>query len=387
MKVICRTVAAVLLPALIFSGCKKTSQYTPSVGAPPASAPSPLAQQLANPEGGVTVATEIKYFTGSIGNALGLQMKLVREGGNLTGSYFYQKVGTKIDLKGSIDGNGNLTLEEFTADGTQTGIFKGLWTANSEDGMVDLAGNWTKPDGQKKTAFSLHEQPIYFSGGGDIVPRTIKETNPKLKFEISGEYPQLSGILSSGIEKFNQEASRVAVQQVTEFKKNMAEPAEDDADSNLPNSTLDISYTVSFATDELISIDYDVGTYYRGAAHPNSQSISLNFDVKNSKSLKLADLFKPGSKYLQALSAYAIKDLKQQSKAKNGVLDDESIQNGAGPTAKNYDSWTITKKGLSITFDAYQVGPYVAGPQYVLIPYSALKDLIEPSGPIAGFVK
>jgi hypothetical protein len=333
------------------------------------------------------VVSEIKYFKGSIGNALGLQMKLVRQGENVTGTYFYQKVGTRIDLKGSIDKDGNITLEEFAPDGTQTGVFKGLWTMNSEDGMVNLAGNWTKPDGQKQTAFSLHEQPIYFSGGGDIVPKTVKETNTTLKYEINGEYPQLSGILSSGIEKFNQEASRLVSQQVSKFKKEMAQPEQEETDSSLPNSSLDIGYTIALATDELISIEFDIGTYYRGAAHPNSYAIVLNFDVKNGKTLKLADLFKTGAKYLQTLSAYAIKDLKQQSKAKDGVLDDESIQNGAGPTAKNYDSWTITKKGIGITFDAYQVGPYVAGPQYVSVPYSALKDLIEPSGAIAAFVK
>ena len=71
----------------------------------------------------------------------------------------------------------------------------------------------------------------------------------------------------------------------------------------------------------------------------------------------------------------------------SATLHDESIESGAGPTAKNYDSWTITKKGLGITFDAYQVGPYVAGPQYVLVPYSALKELVEPNGAIAAFAK
>ena len=43
------------------------------------------------------------------------------------------------------------------------------------------------------------------------------------------------------------------------------------------------------------------------------------------------------------------------------MLDDASIRSGAGPNAKNYQSWTITKKGLGISFDAYQVGPYAAG--------------------------
>ena len=63
------------------------------------------------------------------------------------------------------------------------------------------------------------------------------------------------------------------------------------------------------------------------------------------------------------------------------------IQEGAGPDAQNFRSWTISRKGLSMTFDAYQVGSYAAGPQNVLIPYSVLKDLINPDGPIGQFVK
>ena len=48
---------------------------------------------------------------------------------------------------------------------------------------------------------------------------------------------------------------------------------------------------------------------------------------------------------------------------------------------------TITRKGIGINFDAYQVGPYAAGPQFVLVPYSTLKDVINPEGPVGQFAK
>jgi hypothetical protein len=111
----------------------------------------------------------------------------------------------------------------------------------------------------------------------------------------------------------------------------------------------------------------------------------LNYDLKNGKQLKLADLFKPGSKYLQAIATYSIADLKKQGKEKG--LTDEEIERGAAADAKNYQSWNITKRGLAISFDSYQVGPYAAGPQSVTVPYSALKDLISPEGPIAQFAR
>ena len=77
--------------------------------------------------------------------------------------------------------------------------------------------------------------------------------------------------------------------------------------------------------------------------------------------------------------------MKKQSKEKE-LLEDQ-IKEGAGPTAKNYESWTITPRGLGINFDSYQVAPYAAGPQFVMVPYSTLKDLIKPDGPIAAIAQ
>src|SRR5438034_3919704 len=161
-----------LLLALAFGGCRKSA---PS-GQQPSSQPGSAAatNPVAHPEGGAMPAAETKYFKGSIGSAIGLQMKLVRAGDKLSGVYFYQKIGARIDLKGSIDKDGHIVLEEFDPSGKQTGVFKGLWTTTAEDGLVSIAGNWTKPDAQKQTAFSLHEEPINLSGGAEIIAKSIK---------------------------------------------------------------------------------------------------------------------------------------------------------------------------------------------------------------------
>ena len=369
-------------------GCRKssTSQQANSTTA---------VTENQHPEGGTKPAGETKHFAGSIGSALGLQMKLVREGETLTGSYFYKKVGTPIDVRGTIDKDGNVVLEEFDSSGKQTGVFKGTWKTD-ENGLIEIEGNWTKPNSDKKTSFSLHEEPIEFSGGVEIVARQIREKNKKLKYEIDAEYPQLTGSADPNFEKFNQTVRGLVTRKVTEFKKEMAQPEEgeaptDSADnsSETTGSDLGIGYTIALAKDDLISILFDIGSYYRGAAHPNSYSETVNFDLKNGKSLKLSDLFKPGTKYLQIISAYCIQDLKKQSKANgaDSMLDDDWIQRGAGPDAANYKSWTITKKGLGINFDSYQVAPYAAGPQHVLVPYSALKEIINSEGPVGQFAK
>jgi len=374
------------------SGCKKNSS-PPSA---PTSSAAPVAQSQENhPVGGTTNTTlaEIKYFKGSIGTSLDLQMKLFRTGEQLTGNYSYLKVGTKIDLRGAVDRDGNVSLQEFDGSGKQTGLFKGIWKSDA-DGLVNIVGNWSKPEGDKaadkKTAFSIHEEPIYFSGEVDLQAKSIKESNKKLVYEISAQYPQINNFANPNFEKFNQVVRGAVTKKVAEFKKEVApKPDEEPRPENSMGSDLGISYTIALAQDDLISLTLSVSDYYQGAAHPNSYTEAINYDLKNGKVLKLADLFKPGAKYLQTIASYCIADLKKQSNAKgaDGMLDDSSINSGAGPSPKNYRNWTITRKGLGVDFDPYQVGPYAAGPQFVMVPYATLKDLINPDGVIGQFAK
>lgn len=383
-------ITLIIVSLLIFSGCRNASAPNQQ----PASDATPVAQ-AGDPVGGSTPTSETKYFKGSIGSSLDLQMKLVRTGDQLSGRYFYQKVGTPIDLRGRVDKEGNLTLEEFDPSGKQTGVFKGIWKLDAENGLVSLAGNWSKPPGEtgsdRMTAFSVHEEPITFTATDvDLTTKQIKESNKKLKYEVNAHYPQLTGGANPNFEKFNQAARLLVLKLVAGFRREMAPGAEDvPQPEDSGGSELGISYTVTLAQDDLVSVEFVVYSYSAGAAHPNSFTETINYDLKNGKQLKLSDLFKPGAKYLSTLATYSIADLKKQMKEKSpdGSVDSRWIEEGAGPAAKNYEGWTIRKKGLGINFDPYQVGPYAAGPHSVMVPYSTLKDLINPDGPIAQFAK
>jgi hypothetical protein len=376
-----------LIVALVVSGCKRSS--TPPATAPSGPAATP---QLVDVPGGAVPAPQTKYFKGSIGTSLDLQMKLVRTGDEVSGSYFYQRIGTRINLRGKVAPDGNFTLDEFDPAGKQTGFFQGVWGVDAQDGLATLAGFWSKPNEksfEKKTPFSVHEEPIALSGEVELVSKQVKESNKKLMYEISAQYPQFSGGSNPNFEKFNQVVRGSVMKKVAEFKKEMA-PQEGDEPrpEGSMGSDLTIGYTVALAQDDLISVQLDVGSYYQGAAHPNAYTEVINYDLKNGKQLKLSELFKPGVKYLQPIANYCITDLKKrQATEKGSALTDSEIETGAAPVAKNYESWTIKKKGLGINFDPYQVGPYAAGPQFVMVPYSVVKEAINPEGPIAQFAK
>ena len=345
-----------------------------------------------SPASGVATNGEKFYFRGTIAGNLRIEMTLLRDGERLTGAYFYPKAGKNIALSGTIDKDGNVSISESDDSGKQTGVFKGKWkpAADSPDPNLNaIDGKWSRPDGSKETAFLVSQQPLELTGAARVTPKMIKEANKEKHYTVDAEYPQIEG--DARFDKFNREARSLITKDVAAFKT--AETAsETDPGTETPaetlNSSLNVGYEIRCATDDLISVAFTESDYERGAAHPNSSTTVLNYDVKNGKKLALADLFNSRTSYLNAISTYCIKELKDRSKKdKDSMLDDEMMKSGASARADNYKAWAITKKGLWITFDPYQVAAYAAGPQYVLVPYSALKDLIKPDGPVGTFAK
>jgi hypothetical protein len=218
-----------------------------------------------------------------------------------------------------------------------------------------------------------------------FAPRQIREASKKLRYTIKARYPQAIGAgRDSRLIKLNQELRKLTTKEVSDFKTDF-QPPEEPMGEML--SYYDSSYVVELATSDLVSIAFGVSTYGEGAAHPNHNTLVFNYDLNAGRILELSDLFKPGSNYLGAISKYAIEALKKEL---GPDPDMEWIERGAGANAENYKAWTLTRSGLQVTFDPYQVDSYAAGEHVVVVPYSALKDLIDPKGPlpaIAGQLK
>jgi len=372
MRINLRITLLLLTAVVLFGACRK-STTTQTANTNMASPP----QETIG--GGAAPAGEKFFFRGWIAN-LSIEMALVRETERLTGTYFYPRVGKNIDLRGTIDSGGKLELRETDETGKDTGVFKGQWKSN-EIGFAAIEGKWSRPDGSKETDFELTQQPIEFTAAVRVVPKVIRENNKEGKYSVNVEYPQIEG--DSRFDAFNQQARSMINKDIAAFKSAEGNPGEEETDlaDEAQTSTLDVGYNVRFATDDLISVEFSESQYSRGAAHGSNFTVVLNYDVKNKKKLALADLFQPKSNYLSVISAYCVKDLQDQSK-KNDMLMEDQIKEGAAPRADNYAAWTITRKGLWITFDPYQVAAYAAGPQHVLVLNSALKSIIKPDGPV-----
>jgi hypothetical protein len=148
--------------------------------------------------------------------------------------------------------------------------------------------------------------------------------------------------------------------------------------------SLAMSHSVSLFTTEALSLEFQLASYYAGAAHPNTQTRTQNFRLYPSMELELQDMFKASSKYLDVLSRYCVNDLHRQQpprwhdpaerteQLKNH--QDEWILSGAGPNYRNYERFSLRKNGMVIHFDPYQVGSHAEGNYEVFVPAWELKS-------------
>ncbi len=325
---------------------------------------------------------------GSIGGKYPIQMTLMRGAdGALSGSYFYENKHRDLRLEGTIKGKDDVVLREYD-DGTHTGVFKGRWREMDYEPEAIFEGDWSMPNGSQQSPFYLFGQHLNFSSPFKLMSREIKEENKQQKYRIEAFYPQLEGVEGPEIDEFNWRALSLVTNEVTKWRSQAGMASGEDLTPEASEDSLKINYITRTATDAVISIEFGFQEYSHGAAHPSHSFQVLTFALKIGRVLKLSDVFKAGAKYLPVIATVSVEQLRRWNKDsagesgdKNPYLNDPEFVEGAKPKPENYRVWTLTPRGLAITFDYYQLGSYAAGAPAILVPYDKLKDLLDPDSP------
>jgi hypothetical protein len=142
-------------------------------------------------------------------------------------------------------------------------------------------------------------------------------------------------------------------------------------------SGLYTSYEITTLNPKLISIRFDNSIYHAGAAHPDTYTTVLNYDVENDNEIIIADVFKADSGWEQALSDYIVPELNEKLITDFEFDDSEWVLKGAGPKHENFTVFTFSDDGITFTWDLYIVAPYAAGPQSIFVPYSEIEEYLS----------
>jgi len=125
-----------------------------------------------------------------------------------------------------------------------------------------------------------------------------------------------------------------------------------------------------------LSLKLTFDTYVSGAAHPGGFTKAYNFDLLTGEKISWTELFDTDSNYLQVISdrcgqKLLVKNMEEE------FTDIVSIREGTKPNLDNFKTVNIGDSKLIITFDAYQVASYAAGPQIIEVPFNELRDVLK----------
>ncbi|WP_019156699.1 DUF3298 and DUF4163 domain-containing protein [Robertmurraya massiliosenegalensis] len=176
-------------------------------------------------------------------------------------------------------------------------------------------------------------------------------------------YPRIRGIRNRIFEKRLNDLIVKAVQTLIDTQV-----------GNMPTTITEMlgTYEIKNNQREVLSLLLSNYTFHHQAAHGMTYLKSLTFDLQKEKLCTLADLFKPGSPYVDRISTL----IKEQIEKRGISLLNEFTQ------IKPDQDFYIADKTLVIYFQLYDITPYAFGfPMFPVSVYDLI-DIIEENGPL-----
>lgn len=194
-------------------------------------------------------------------------------------------------------------------------------------------------------------------------------------YAIDASYPQFDGPdvdFSALNAKFARDARKGAASAVP------------DKDSGDLEQTwgFDLRFVLHRPASHLVAVEF-INYSFTGGAHGNGGTFAALVDLRTGRAVPPSSVFAPGDEWRRTVAALVLADLKKQFVDKPGF--DESIEPAnLAKLLGDAGRWLFKAEGLTIIFNPYDVGPYVAGSYDVDIPYTSLRTVMRPDAPLGG---
>lgn len=121
---------------------------------------------------------------------------------------------------------------------------------------------------------------------------------------------------------------------------------------------------------------------YKGGAHPNTLFTYINYNPKTYQTITLDSLITPeGMPKLRAVAEQIFRKnekLSPQASLSKGYFFAEGVFSLA-------ETFTVSREGLKFLYNPYEIKPYAAGLTELIVPFSAIKDILKPSSILVNF--
>jgi len=143
-------------------------------------------------------------------------------------------------------------------------------------------------------------------------------------------------------------------------------------DPNTPQSDMQGGYEIKTNERAILSLTQNNYAFYDHQAHGMTYLKSLTGNVKTGKFYSLAELFKPGSNYVERLSDIICVQIKER---KIDLLEPFT-------SIRPDQDYYVADKSLVIYFELYEITPYYYGfPMFPISVYQ-IQDIINENGPL-----
>ncbi len=339
------------------------------------------------------VENEYKYYhyKGKINNKYPITMDIFFTPENVSGSYYYDKIGKRIRLYGDVDKNGFFELTESNSDYNTTGYFEGKLNDDNS-----ISGKWLNKDKTKSMPFFAKENYVNSAGIKYYNYNTISYVEPNdedsyyCEIKLNYAYPVTTPIRSackpiqkdyldynSGKIKYytNSELDYTGkFNNIEDFINKYAKIIDTHFECSKYENNYDYNYFTSFYDEievwyndkNILVLESNIFEY-TGGAHGLGSTDFLIYDLENGKYLGYDDIFLEGKEE----AIYELLEKKVNEKSEN---DDNFY------VSELYITENIALDGNSIYFsyDPYEIAPYSVGYIKLAITYKELSQYLTP---------
>jgi len=149
-------------------------------------------------------------------------------------------------------------------------------------------------------------------------------------------------------------------------------------------SELSLSNRITYSDDHIITIQKDLYTYSAGAAHGLHGVGNYSLDRKSKDVISEGDLFIDGygpelNKVLQrALIKSLGRKTAQEVEKEDGIYVADLTSN---------DNFRLDAKGMTYTYNPYEIAPYAMGVIEFFVPYEEVRHLLRPQSIIYYYIQ
>lgn len=301
------------------------------------------------------------FYLGTV-NDNQVQLTLELRGNQVTGTYYYNLIGTPIELRGEQTAKSTetalpLTIMELDENGKAVAKFEGELSSTYQEVGSTFNGTWSC-DG----CASPEPKPFKLTRVAEFAKASFQQN----RIETSLTYPAFLNELAVFNKLLN--AGELINLILADFNEGQKIQQEGDLTyAWTTQSNIEIRY----ASENLVSLLENVWTY-TGGAHGNYGFAGHTFlrDSDEVEVLEFSDLF--------------IQDADLSSIAK--FVEDDLIKQEASFIPENFDvqqltdlsAFTLSPKGITFHFGPYAVGSYAEGAYEVLVPFEEVRDILRP---------